>query len=107
MIKWKIFNKSKDEKIQEETQVEPETVTVKEEPPLTEYNETLYSKDTKQKEKIKTQKTKNPPANQRVWRDVDAIEENIDNLEKKPKTKRFSDSNIQSSVDRIISKRKK
>jgi len=107
MSKWKIFGKPKPD--EEKTEPGEDASTDKEEPikeeqdtqdkPLAEYTETLQT-GKKTKKSIK----KTDTSNQRVWRDVKGIEENIDNLHitraKKPVT------DLDRTVDRIIDKNK-
>lgn len=118
MVRWKLFGRSKpkgeelegEEPIQEEpketvqpdTEQEPEeTISIEteqepEKPTLAEHHETLYTKrETPKKESI----------NQTTWRDVNAIEGNVDNL-RMSKTKEPV-SELDKKVDKILSKRKK
>ena len=106
MSKWKLFSKSKQK--EEEPQPEENTATELEETtkeeqetgekPLAEYRETLQTGS-------KTKKTSKPISNQIVWRDVNTIEKNIDNLHitraQKPVTQ------LDKTVDRLLEKRKK
>jgi hypothetical protein len=112
MVKWKLFSKSKlknDEIIEiEETTKEPEEKIEKSEEiietekvledkkPLAEYHETLETGVSNSK-KLKTA----PPSDQRIWRDVDLIENKIDSLHitraQKPVTE------IDKKVDKIVS----
>jgi hypothetical protein len=108
MSKWKIFNKSKskvDEMPETETTEKPESdkpVENKENTdnkPIAEYHETLSTED------YHAKKRKEAVKNQQVWRDVDAIEEKVDNLHitraQKPVTE------LDKTVDRLLQKRKK
>jgi len=67
------------------------------EKPLAEYKETLHTGS-------KSKKTSNTVPNQAVWRDVNAIEDKVDNLHitraKKPVTE------LDRKVDRLVEKRK-
>jgi len=103
MSKWKIFDKNKQKK--DET-VEPEETETKEpvkekteEQDVVTYSETLHTTDSSSKKKANTK------SNQRTWRDVDAIEERVDNLHitraQKPVTE------LDKTVDRLLQKRKK
>jgi hypothetical protein len=115
MAKWKLFNKTKNkeeetpeskeetEEIEEEKIEENEetTPTENEDEPLDEYHETLHTGTTK-KQTTQTHKT---PSNQRLWRDVDAIEENVDNIHMRKANKPVT--NLDKTVDKLIEKRKK
>ncbi len=106
---WDLFsknkksNETKDETAEEETQ-EVEEIEEKEDPnkPIAEYNETIHS-DTGKREKDKS--TDETYKKQHIWRNVDKIEENVDNIHiknaKKPSTE------IDKKVDGIITKTKK
>lgn len=110
MARWKLFSKIK---IKEEKSTEPQETTkeeeikdpketleedVKEEEEiLAEYKETLYtSSHTSKKGK------KQILSDQRIWRDMDSIEKNIDNLEIKKGVKPVSE--LEKKVDKIISR---
>ena len=109
MSKWKLFGKSKEEEIteqeitieEEEKEEEIETTQSLEDEPLVEYSETLITSDTKPKSK----KQKIPETDQHIWRDVNLIEEKVDNLHitraQKPVTQ------LDKTVDKLIAKRKK
>ena len=81
-----------EETIQSETEEEPEK------PTLPEYHETLYTKESTPKKDKETY-------SHTTWRDIKAIEEKVDNLNKveakKPKSK------LDKTVDEILSKNKK
>jgi len=89
MARWKLFGRSKsiNEELEREEplQIESEeTVLLEteqepEDSKMIEYHETLYSKDSKLKKHSKFQQTY---SDQRIWRDVNSIEENIDGLDK-------------------------
>ena len=112
MAKWKLFGKSeKDKKTEiektpeektEEVTTEEEIIEESKDEPLAEYSETLESTSTSKK---KSEKKSSPPTDQRVWRDVDLIEEKVDKLHitkaQKPVTE------LDKKVDGIIEKRKK
>lgn len=109
MVKWKLFSRSKSKdqesayaestQLESEETMQPETEQEPEKQTLAEYNETLYSQGTGPK------KIKEAPS-QATWRDIDAIEENVDNLRRKTKTK-MPLSEIDKTVDRILSKKRK
>jgi hypothetical protein len=103
MTKWKLFGKLKKdiEKKPEAATIEEPQVVIQEEPedkPLAEYSETLESISTS---KQKSVKKSSPPSDQRIWRDVDLIEDKIDNLHitraQKPVTE------LDKKVDKLIS----
>lgn len=118
MVRWKLFGryKSKEEKpeseepIQEkpkeimqsdteqesEETISTETEQEPEKPTLVEHHETLYTKGTIPKKET---------INQTTWRDVNAIEENVDNLRMSKSKKPVSE--LDKKVDKILSKRKK
>lgn len=110
MSRWKLFGKSKEEEIsppedtigEEKTEEEFETTQKLEDQPLVEYNETLYSTGYTPKKAISSKKGKTASSDQRIWRDVDDIEDKIDTLHisraKKPVTE------IDRKVDKIVSK---
>ena len=108
MPKWKLFGRSKakeEETIKPEETVEKqeeviETEVIQDDEPIAEYHETLESEEYKT-EKAKTSK----PSDQRVWRDVDLIEQNIDSLHIKKATKPHSE--VERTVDTLIDKIKK
>ena len=107
---WKLFGKSKSEEketieikdpvteevVEKETEMEPLPEEEPKDQPLAEHHETLQTGTAK---KTTTGKK---PADQRVWRDVDSIEEKIDNLHitraKKPVDE------LDRAVDRILEK---
>ena len=117
MSRWKLFDrfKSKEEvpheseemieceKESKEESTPPESEeTVQEEPEestLVEYRETLHTEGSTTKKKNTT------ASDQRVWRDMNTIEKNIDNLRKTKKTKPRSE--LDKTVDKILSKSKK
>ena len=106
MAKWKLFGKSKkdgktkpEETVKEETQV----VIIDEsgDKPLAEYSERLETASTSKKKSVKK---KPSPSDQRIWRDVNSIEEKVDNLHisraQKPVTE------LDKRVDKLITKKK-
>jgi len=112
MSRWRLFGKSKskedeiakpEEITEEETEEIEEEIEIEKEPeeePLVEYHETLQTGVSTSK---KTKTT--APSDQRIWRDVNNIEEKIDNLHiakaKKPVTE------LDKTVDKLIDKQKK
>lgn len=112
MSRWRLFGRSKskedeivepEEIIEEETEEIEEEIEIEKEPeeePLFEYQETLQTGVSTSK---KTKTT--APSDQRIWRDVNTIEEKIDTLHitkaKKPVTE------LDKTVDKLITKRKK
>jgi len=115
MARWKLFGRSKsiDEELESEEplQIESEeTVLLEteqepEDSKMIEYHETLYSKDSKSKKHSKFQQAY---SDQRIWRDVNSIEGNIDDLDKnKLESSTFKlDDDINKTVDKLIEKRK-
>ena len=121
MAKWKLFSKNKNEDNKETTkkeevveieieseETEEENKVIQEEceepeeaKTLAEYKETIYSSE----ENINETEEKNRASDQHIWRNVDKIEENIDNLHLK-KTSAEID-NLDKKVDGIIEKTKK
>ena len=101
MSKWKVFNKDKQKEEEvvvepkESTSIEPDTEEQKE----IKYSSTLHTSSSKAK------KTAKSYPDQRIWRNVDAIEENIDKLHithaQKPVTE------LDKTVDRLLEKKKK
>ena len=116
MARWKLFGRSKsideepvseepsqigsEENILSETEQEPE------ESKMIEYHETLYSTDSKSKKQSKFQQAY---SDQRIWRDLNAIEENIDGLDKTKVESPTSqlDEDINKTVDKLLSKKKR
>ena len=114
MVRWKLFgrSKSKEELESEELiQEEPEETMqsdIEQEPEetiLVEHRETLYTVDSKSKKSSSVKTKYREPYSQTSWRDVNAIEENVDNL-RMSKTKEPV-SELDKKVDKILSKRKK
>lgn len=109
MAKWKLFgrSKSKDEgqEVEEFQQGESSETIEPEKPILTEHSETLYAEGSTSKKSPSTKRTNTSPSDQRIWRDVNAIEENVDYIEKnKAKT---PTSELDKTVDKLLAKRKK
>ena len=113
MSRWKLFGKSK----QEETPEPEETVTEEKtdetvetdqetkDKPLAEYHETLHSGSSASKKSSSSKKGATGSSDQRVWRDVDGIEDKVDNLHITRAQKPVSE--LDKTVDKLISKRKK
>lgn len=108
MARWSLFNKSKakseEQSVEEDVPEEFVEETESEKEPLAQHTEILYEKGSGSK-KSSSQKTRISASDQRIWRDVDAIEENIDHIDKKKTTS--SSSEIDRTVDRLLSKRKR
>ena len=124
MSKWKIFNKSgyEEESSIEAVEIEKEESTEiihieteenfdqdDEDKPLAQYNETLRSSK-KPRKVVDEDDTMGyidteSPSDQRFWRNINTIEDDIDNLHKinaqKPK------DNMEKTVDELIQKNKK
>ena len=121
MSKWKLFGKSKkEEKIEYQEPVYGECIEekpakneenqnfetenqqeIEQDQPLAEHHEELHSN----KNVSKTGTPQVPSNDQRIWRDVEAIEENIDNMH--IKTSENPDSEFEKKVDNIIKKKEK
>jgi len=103
MAKWKLFSrsKSKDEESKRE-----ETIQAQPEKPVSvEYHETLYAEDSASKKDSKSRRDEKESSDQRIWRDVNSIEKNVDNIDKS-KAKETAESDLNKTVDRILSKKK-
>lgn len=113
MGKWKIFSKSKKEEetagitqATEETNEEvPEEKSTEEQTdqPIAEYHETLHTG--KKTSTSKTISHTSSNVDQRLWRDVDSIEEDVDTLHTKKAKKPVTE--VDKKVDKLISKHKK
>ena len=103
MSRWKLFGKSKEEKEPETTEEaeEKEEVGEPEDKPIAEYRETL---ETGKATSTKTSVGSGATADQRLWRDVDTIEDDIDTLGNKKSEKPIS--NLDEKVDKLIEKNK-
>ncbi|UCH72342.1 MAG: hypothetical protein JSW62_01995 [Thermoplasmatales archaeon] len=111
MIKWKLFGKSKEEpvedevvkqieseeEVQEETIMQPETKKEN----LAEYHETLNAGQSS----LKSSSKDSFSSEEVVWRNVESIEKDVDDLHKAEAVKPRTD--IDKTVDKILSKRKK
>jgi len=91
MARWRLFGKSKEVDVTEEK--------TEENKPRTEHHETLYTGASSSK---KTRSTAS--SDQRIWRDVGSIEKKVDGIHI---TKSKSSSDVDKTVDKLISKRKK
>ena len=120
MSRWKLFGKSKSKKeepleFQESVHVEPEEnmpietedssyiekEQEQENQPLAEYHETLHTG----KPASSKSSPSGSPSDQRIWRDVKAIEENIDNMH--ISKSRTPNSKFDKKIDQIIKKKEK
>ena len=118
MSRWKLFGKSKSKKeepleFQESVHVEPEKnmpietgdssyiEKEQENQPLAEYHETLHTG----KPAASKSSLSGSSSDQRIWRDVKAIEENIDNM--RISKSRTPNSKFDKKVDQIIKKKEK
>ena len=117
MVKLKVLDKLKPKKKEPEPEEEPtppkseevaqsETVQDPNEPTLAEYHETLHSVDVDSENKNSSyQRDGVVLSEQRFWRDVKAIEENVDNISKhEPKTPEVG---LDKTIDEILAKTKK
>ena len=109
MARWKLFGKSKEDEVTDTKEtVEEETEEIvkeeSEDKPLAEYSETLHAGKPATSKKS-SGKHSSKPSDQRIWRDVDSIEEKVDTLHisraQKPVTE------LDKTVDKLISKKKK
>jgi len=94
MVKGRVFNKLK-EKDQERNE---KLLIITEDQPITEYRETLYAGSSKPKKEAYA-------FSQSMWRNVTAIEKNVDTIHKTNANKRSND--LERVVDRILAKKKK
>lgn len=109
MVRWKILEKlrakSKESESESEKTMELDDNEVNEGSILAEHHETLLSGA------IATKKNHADPedimisSEQRIWRDLNAIEENIDNINLEKKKESLT--GIDETVDMILSKHKK
>jgi Uncharacterized protein conserved in bacteria (DUF2188) len=117
MVKLKVLDKLKPKKKEPEPEEKPtppkseevaqsETVQDPKEPTLAEYHETLHSSDVASENKDSSyQRDGVVLSEQRFWRDVKAIEENVDNISKhEPK---MPEAGLGKTVDEILAKTKK
>jgi hypothetical protein len=124
VTKWKLFNRSKGKeeaspevkmateliKESEEKPKIPETSKESEEVPIKEYNETLYSKGSVQKQPATTVPEKRQPLKRTSWESARTIEQNVDTMGRKQKelsgTKTQKSSDTDKKVDFILLKKK-
>ena len=121
MTKWNIFGKSKSKKVEPQNYPEPEEPTLDDnmqfsedeqlnfeetqtDKPIADYHETLNSGKTGSNKKS-SQSTNTYSDDQRVWRDIKAIEENIDNM--RINTSHHPTSEFDKKVDKLIKKTEK
>ena len=102
MARWKLFGRAKKEDITQNHEDSTKKSTGKK--PIAEYHETLETGKITKSKTTTTVKTR-MPSEQRIWRDVDAIEENVDNIHIRDAKKPVSD--LDKKVDGLIEKRKK
>ena len=117
MVKLKVLDKLKPKKKEPEPEEEPtppkseeatqsETVQDTKESTLAEYHETLHSADVASENKDSSyQREGVVSSEQRFWRDVKAIEENVDNISKHEL--KVSESGLDKTVDEILVKIKR
>ncbi len=105
MARWNLFNKSKTKQKEQLTEAIQEETTESENKPLAEHTETLHAQGSSSKKSPSFPKKNSNTSSQRIWRDVNAIEENIDNINKKKTTE--ASSEIDRTVDRLLEKRKR
>jgi len=124
LAKWKLFNRSKGKK-EAPPEVEmttehigyPEVKPMKpvpreesEEVPIKEYNETLYSKGSVQKQPATSFPEKKQPLKRTSWESARTIEYNVDDMERKqtelPGTRTQTSSDTDKKVDFILLKKK-
>jgi hypothetical protein len=124
VTKWKIFNRSKGkeeastevkmatEHIRESEEKPKITVTSgeSEELPIKEYNETLYSKGSVQKQPATSFPEKKQPLKRTSWESARTIEQNVDTMGRKqtelPGTRTQTSSDTDKKVDFILLKKK-
>ena len=124
MAKWKLFNRLKGKKDaplevemtpehsgeSEEKPIIPETREESEEVPIKEYNETLYSKGSVQKQPATSFPEKKQPLKRTSWESARTIEYNVDDMERKqtelPGTRTQTSSDTDKKVDFILLKKK-
>ena len=97
MARWRLFGRSKEEDTLEEAEVEP--IEESGDEPLVEYSEKLHTGTSKSKTYSATN------VDQRIWRNVDSIEEKVDNLHITKANKPVTE--LDKTVDRLIEKKQK
>jgi hypothetical protein len=105
MVKWNLFEKYKynsesktNDIIQHETDQETETI-------LTEYKETLYSGKFRTGKEYTYLEKNQINSDQRIWRNLNAIEENINGLPKDKINTGLSD--LDGKIDRLLARKQK
>jgi hypothetical protein len=124
VAKWKLFNRSKGKEgapsevkmrtehigESEEKPKIPETREESEEVPVKEYNETLYSKGSVQKQPTATFPEKKQPLKRTSWESARTIEQNVDTMGRKQTvqsaTRTRTSSDTEKKVDFILLKKK-
>ena len=88
----------------------PETTEESEEVSIKEYNETLYSKDSVQKQPATTLPEKKQALKRTSWESLGTIEHNVDDMGRKqtelPGTRTQTSNDTDKKIDRILSKKK-
>jgi len=103
--KWNILEKFKNKSEQEPEKIIQLEKNIESETILAEYNETLYSDRYKNiKESAHFEKNK-VNSKQRIWRNLNFIEENINGLHKSKANTRSS--NLDRKIDRLIARKQK
>lgn len=129
MAKRKLFGRSKSKKenkeidipidiketLQPEQEIISETNEEAEELPITEYHETLYSKESAPKKSKAPSKASEETWKRKSWESVGTIEKNVDHIKQKKavgtsdykqKSSNIKDKDIDKKVDRLFSKKK-
>lgn len=88
-----------EEAVQSETEQDPKEST------LAEYHETLYSENVTSKKDTSHQRENSVSSKQRIWRNVQTIEENVDSISKHPLE--TSGIELDKRVDRILANKEK
>lgn len=105
MVKWDLLEKFKNKSELEPKEInqletDQESVTI-----LTEYNETLYSGKFSTKNEFSQLEKNKINSKQRIWRNLNAIEENINGLNRR-KTK-TSSYDLDGKIDRLLASKQK
>ncbi len=105
MVKWKLS-----EKLKRQSEPEPKETTKPEtnqesETILAEYHKTLYSENVTSKKDNSHQRENSVLSKQRIWRDVQAIEGNVDSISKQPLE--TSGTELDKRVDGILANKEK
>ena len=88
-----------EETVQSETEQDPKEST------LAEYHETLYSESVTSEKDTLHQRENSVLSEQRIWRDVQAIEENVDSISKHPSEEYGTE--LGKRVDRVLANKEK